>query len=97
MRLRAAIGLAAYQSPNPTPPRTETFVGPIGYAAPKTVEEARSAILALGERLAKCEISVEAHDSLISGLRAYLGDKAVEQQRALDRVEDSLRSGAERP
>jgi hypothetical protein len=43
LRLRAAIGLAAYQHPKPFPLR-ETFVGPIDYAAPKTVDEARAAM-----------------------------------------------------
>jgi hypothetical protein len=47
LRLRAAIGLAAYQHPKPAP---EHFVGPIDYAAPTTAEEARAAILGLGER-----------------------------------------------
>jgi hypothetical protein len=71
LRLRAAIGLAAYQHPKPFPLK-ETFVGPIDYAAPKTVQEARAAILELGERMARREISVEAHDALINGIRTYL-------------------------
>jgi hypothetical protein len=71
----------------------ETFIGPIEYAAPKTVEAARAAILELGERLAKREISVEAHDALVNGIRAYLGDKAAEQQKKLDELEDALRCG----
>jgi hypothetical protein len=54
LRLRAAIGLAAYQHPKPTPTRAETFIGPIvDYAAPRTADEARGIILELGERLAK--------------------------------------------
>jgi hypothetical protein len=71
LRLRAAIGLAAYQHPKPFPPK-ETFVGPLDYAAPKTVQEVRAAILELGERMARREISVEAHDALINNLRSYL-------------------------
>ena len=31
------------------------------------------------------------HDALVSGLRAYLGDKAVEQQKTLERLAESLR------
>ena len=60
---------------------------------PRTADEARATILELGARLAKREISVEAHDALINGLRVYLGDRAAEQQRQLDRLEDALRIG----
>ena len=35
----------------PAPSRSETYITPIGYVAPKTVAEARDVILALGERL----------------------------------------------
>jgi hypothetical protein len=75
------------------PPPKETFIGPIDYVAPKTVDEARAAILELGERLAKREISLEAHDALINGIRTYLGDQAAEQRKKLDELEESLRSG----
>ena len=63
------------------------------YAAPKTADEARGLILELGERLAKREISVEAHDALVGGIKAYLSDKAAEQQKRLDELEDALRGG----
>jgi hypothetical protein len=76
LKLRAAIGLAAYQRPKPTPSHTEASVAVEGYEEPKTVEEARALILTLGARLAKGEVSVQAHDALINGLKAYLGDKA---------------------
>jgi hypothetical protein len=76
LKLRAAVGLAAYQRPKPTPSHTEAFVAVEGYEEPKTVEEARALILTLGARLAKGEVSVQAHDALINGLKAYLGDKA---------------------
>jgi hypothetical protein len=79
----------------PAPSRSETFIGPIDYQAPKTVEDARVRILELGERLARHEISLEAHDSLIGGIKAFLGDRAVEQQRMLDRLENDLRAGKE--
>jgi hypothetical protein len=72
----------------------EMFVRPIAYAEPKTVEEARATLLVLGVRLAKGEISIEAHDTLVGGLRVYLSDKAAEQQKQLDALEDSLRNGA---
>ena len=77
----------------PPPSRPETYIGPIDYEAPKSVEGGRAAILELGERLAKHEISVEAHDALVNGIRAYLGDKAAEQQKKLDELEDALRGG----
>ena len=42
------------------------------------------------------EISIEAHDVLLGNLRAYLGDKAAEQQRTLDELEDAVRNGGNR-
>ena len=59
----------------------------------RPVEEARALILKLGVRLARAEISVQAHDALINGLRAYLGDKAAEQEKILARLETSLSAG----
>ncbi len=53
LKLRAAVALAQYQHSKPTPARGGTLIDPIPYMAPKTVEEARSLILELGERLAK--------------------------------------------
>ena len=74
----------------------QTFIGPIDYTAPTTPEEARAMILALGERVARNEISVEAHAVLLDNLRAYLGDKAAEQQRTLDELENAVRNGGNR-
>jgi hypothetical protein len=71
-------------------PRSETFIGPIGYVRPRTPEEAREKVLELGEHLAKGEISIEAHDALVGGLRIYLGDRAAEQQRQLDQLREDL-------
>lgn len=93
LKLRAAIALAAYQHSKPAPSHTETFVAVDSYEEPKTVEEARALILKLGARLARGEISVVAHDALVNGLRAYLGDKAAEQEKILARLETSLRGG----
>ena len=87
LKLRAAIALACYQHSKPR----ETRLSPIPYAAPKTVDETRAAILELGVRLAKGEISIEAHDALVGGLRAYLGDKAAEQEKMLARLEEASR------
>jgi hypothetical protein len=81
-----------YKFLRPPPPRSELFIGPIEYTKPTDVESAREAILALGERAARREISVEAHDVLVNGLKAYLGDKAAEQQRKLDELEEALRA-----
>jgi hypothetical protein len=92
LKLRAALGLAAYQNPKPTPLR---FVGPVDYAAPKTVDEARAALLELGgERLARREIPIELHDALVNGIRVWLADHTVEQERRLCKLEDALRSGS---
>jgi hypothetical protein len=90
LKLRAAIGVATYQHPKPAPFRTETFIGPIDYTAPKTPEEARQTILDLGERMARREISVEAHDALINGIRACLNDKAAEQEQRLADLEKMI-------
>jgi hypothetical protein len=74
----------------------QTFIGPVDYVSPTSPEEARAMILVLGERVARNEISVEAHDVLLGNLRAYLGDKAAEQQRTLDDLENAMRNGGTR-
>jgi hypothetical protein len=74
----------------------QTFIGPIDYTAPATPEEARAMILVLGERVARNDISVEAHEVLLNNLRAYLGDKAAEQQRTLDDLENAMHNGGTR-
>jgi hypothetical protein len=74
----------------------QTFIGPVDYTAPTTPEEARAMILVLGERVARNELSVEAHAVLLDNLRAYLGDKAAEQQRTLDDLENAMRNGGTR-
>jgi hypothetical protein len=81
MKLRAAIALAAYQHSKPAPSHTEAFVTVNGYAAPATVEEARALILGLGERLARGEISVIAHDALINGLKVFSLTKQPSRRR----------------
>jgi hypothetical protein len=83
-RAFAAMYLKHLRPPRPR----ETFVTPIpDYAKPASIEAARQAILDLGERLAKGELSIEAHDALVGGLRTYLNDKAAEQQRLLEQYE----------
>jgi hypothetical protein len=93
LKLKAAVALAQYQCSKPTPLRGGTLIDPTPYTAPKTVEEARALILELGERLAKGEMPIELHDALVAGIRAYLGDRAAEQQKILDELADSLRHG----
>ena len=75
----------------PTP--KETYVGPVDYTAPKTIEEARALILELGERLARREIPLEAHDALLNGVKAYLSDVTAEQERRLSALEEALHGG----
>ncbi len=62
-------------------------------AALAGVSPASTVILKLGARLARGEISVTAHDALVAGLKAYLSDRAAEQQKILDELADSLRHG----
>jgi hypothetical protein len=75
--------------------RPETFLDPADYKTPGTPEEARAMIFKLSDRLAEGEISLEMHDALVNDWRAYLGDKAAEQQRELDRLKDALGEGGE--
>jgi hypothetical protein len=75
----------------------QTYVSPIDYTAPATPEQARSLILALGERVARGVLSIEAHDVLVGGLRIYLGDKAAEQEKKLAAIERHIRYGAPAP
>ena len=71
----------------------QTFIEPVDYMAPTTPEEARATILVLGERVARGELSVEAHSVLLDNLQAYLGDKAAEQERRVSELEDIVRNG----
>jgi hypothetical protein len=71
----------------------QTFIEPVDYMAPTTPEEARATILVLGERVARGELSVEAHSVLLDNLQAYLGDKAAEQERRVSELEDIVRKG----
>jgi hypothetical protein len=74
----------------------QTFIEPVDYRAPTTPEEARAMILVLGERVARGELSIEAHAVLLDNLKAYLGDRAAEQQRMLDDLENAVRNGETR-
>ena len=76
----------------------ETFLSPLtGYVAPQTPEEARQSLLKLGERLARGELSIQAHDALVAGLRAYLGDAAMALEAQLAELEDLVRYGPPGP
>jgi hypothetical protein len=93
LKVRAATSLASFQHSKPATPRVETFIGPIEYVVPATVAEARAAILELGGRAARHEISIETHNVLVEGLKVYLADRSVEQGRKLDELEGALRGG----
>ncbi len=72
---------------------SQTFIEPVDYTEPTTPEEARAMILVLGERVARGELSIEAHAVLLDSLKAYLGDKATEQERRVSELEDIVRNG----
>jgi len=74
----------------------QTFIEPVDYTAPTTPEEARATILVLGERVARGELSIEVHAVLLDNLKAYLGDKAAEQERRVSELEDIVRNGGNR-
>jgi hypothetical protein len=74
----------------PAAPRSETYIGPVDYTAPKTIEDARAILLTLGERLARREISLEAHEALVDGVRFYLADKAAEQEKKIAAFEADI-------
>ena len=61
-----------------------TTIGPVDYAEPRTAAEARAMILVLGGKVARGEISVEAHDVLLGNLRAYLADRAAELEAVVE-------------
>ena len=61
-----------------------TIIGPVDYEAPRTAAEARAMILVLGGKVARGEISVEAHDVLFGNLRAYLADRAAELEAVVE-------------
>ena len=91
VRLRAAATLARYEHPQPSPSRTETYVEIRGYVAPTTAIEAGQTLIALGEKLARGEISVEAHDALTGSLQTFLSSKAIDQEKRLAEIEETLR------
>ena len=93
LKLRAAIALAGFQHPRPAPAQTEMFLTPVDYTAPTTPEEARQTVLRLGERLARGALSLQAHDALVAGLRAYLGDQAMALEEQVAALEDLVHYG----
>ena len=62
-----------------------TTIGPVDYAEPRTAAEARAMIFILGGKVARGEISVEAHDVLLGNLRAYLADRAAELEAVVEK------------
>ena len=93
MKLKAAICISQYQHAKPAPVASETFIGLDGYTAPTSPQEARELILTLGERMARREVSVEAHDALVGGLKVYLGDQAMALEEQVAELEDLVRYG----
>lgn len=77
-------------------PPLPRFLGPIDYVAARTPEAARAALLELSERLAQGAIAIELHDALVNDIKVYLADRAVEQEERLVRIEDILRSRADK-
>jgi hypothetical protein len=61
-----------------------TIIGPVDYEEPRTAADARAMILVLGGKVARGEISVEAHDVLFGNLRAYLADRAAELEAVVE-------------
>ena len=82
-RLHAAIALAQYQRPKPTPSK---IVGqPIDLEPPKSAEEARAAIAKITSMIAKAEIDGEHGSRVIGGLEAYLAARAAELEAEVER------------
>ena len=91
LRLRAAIGLAAYQHPKPKPSRTAGQ--PIELDPPKTAREARDAIARITSMIAQAEIDGEHGGRIIAGLEAFLlGARAAELEAEAEkrRAEEGL-------
>ena len=83
LRLRAAIGLAQYQHPKPTPLRAVSQ--PIDLEPPKNAEKAREAIARITSMIARAEIDGEHGSRVIAGLEAYLGARAAELEIEVER------------
>ena len=93
LKVKAAICLAGYQRARPAPVQTEMFLTPVDYTAPTSPEEARQTVLSLGQRLARGEVSLQAHDSLVAGLKAYLGDQAMALEAQVAELESLVYGG----
>ena len=90
LRLRAAIALAQYQHPKPTPSRM--FGAPIDLEPPKTAQEARGMIARVTSMIAKAEIDGEHGGRIIAGLEVFLGARAAELEAEVEkhRAEEGL-------
>ena len=90
LKLRAAIALAQYQHPKPTP--TKAVSQPIDLEPPKNAQEARDAIARLTSMIAKAEIDGEHGSRIIAGLEAFLSARAAELEAEVEkhRAEEDL-------
>jgi hypothetical protein len=76
LKLRAAIGLAAYQHPKPVPLRAAGKR--IDLEPPKSAQEAQDAIAKVTSMIARCEIDGEHGSRVIAGLKEYRDGRAAE-------------------
>ena len=84
LRLRAAIALAQYQRPKPTPLKPVPGQ-PIDLEPPKNAEEAREAIARITSMIARTEIDGEHGGRVIAGLEAFLGARAAELEAEVEK------------
>lgn len=89
LKVRAAIGLAQYQHPKPTPSRAA--IQPIDLGPPKTAQEARDAIARITSMIARAEIDTDHGARIIAGLEAFLNARAAELELEVEkyRAEES--------
>ena len=76
LKLRAAVALAQYQRPKPTPSRAA--IQPIDLPPPKTAQEARDGVARITSMIARAEIDGEHASRIIAGLEAFLAARAAE-------------------
>ena len=90
LKVRAAIGLAQYQHPKPTPLRPAPDK-PIDLPPPKTAQEARDAIARITSMIARAEIDSDHGARIIAGLEAFLNARAAELELEVEkyRAEES--------
>jgi len=83
LRLRAAIALAQYQHPKPTP--SKAIDKPVDLDPPKSAQEARDAIARITSMIAKAEIDSEHGSRIVAGLEAFLSARAAELEAEVEK------------